>query len=367
MAKRNVRKSDVKKAVKVAKRMSPTALILAIILIVVAVGGFYIYKTYFKKPEQVNGEISFHFMVLGNGKSGDCVYIKAGENDILIDGGSDYDSKDEIINYVNRFVDDNKLEYVIVTHAHLDHIACFAGKKNDTSLFDEYEVETIIDFPKTNATSSVYDRYLQERDDEIKAGAKHYTALECYKNQNGGQKVYELTPDGNVKMEILYNPYYEKNTNNENNYSVCVQFSHGNERKFLFTGDLEDEGEQYLVENNNLSNVKLFKAGHHASYTASNHCLLEVIRPEIYVISGSAGDQYDFPHQDTINRIATYTSQIYITTMTVGNSYQPYNGDVVVASSAQTGITVTCSNIKEKLKDTDWFKANRTWPSYGVA
>ena len=363
MARKNVRKSDVKKAVKAVKKMSPTAIILAIILIVVVIGGFYIYKTYFKKPEQVNGEISFHFMVLGNGYSGDCIYVKAGDNDILIDGGSDYDSIDAITSYVNRFVSDNKLEYVIATHAHLDHIACLAGKKNGTSLFDVYDVGTIIDFPKTNATSAVYNRYVQERDDEVEQGAKHYTALECYKNQNGGQRVYELTADGNVKMEILYNPYYEQKTTNENNYSVCVQFLHGNERKFLFTGDLEEEGEQYLVDNNALSQVKLFKAGHHASYTASNDCLLEVIRPEIYVICGSAGDQYDFPHQETINRIAKYTSEVYITTQTTANGYQAYNGDIVVSSSAQSGITVTCSNIKEKLKDTNWFKANRTWPA----
>jgi competence protein ComEC len=366
MAKK-VRKSDVKRAVKAAKKMSPTAIILVIVLVFVAIGGYFLYKHFFNKPIEAKGEISFHFMVLGNGKSGDCTYIKAGENDILIDAGSNYDSKQEIMDYINPYMNDNKLEYVIATHAHLDHIACFAGSSGGTSLFDEYEVGTIIDFPKTNATTEVYKRYVQERDAEVQLGAKHYTALECYRNQNGAQRVYELTADGNVKMEILYNPYYEEQTTNENNYSVCVQFSHGSERLFLFTGDLEEEGEQLLVDNNNLQQVELFKAGHHGSSTASNDCLLEVIKPKFYVVSGSADDEYGFPHQEAINRIAKYTSKVYITTRTLKTGYEAYHGNVVVVSDEKEGVSVSCSNLKQKLKDTPWFKSNRTWPSYGVA
>ena len=362
-------KRQVKRAVKAIKKSPKVALILAIILIIVAVVGYFAYK-HFNKQDlgagSATGEISFHFMVLGNGASGDCTYIKAGDNDILIDAGSDYDSKQAIMNYIDAQMDDDKLEYVIATHAHLDHIACLAGKKNEKSLFDEYEVGTIIDFPITNADTAVYDRYISERQAEIDLGAKHYTALECYNNQNGAQRIYNLNADGSIKMEILYNQYYEQKTTNENNYSVCVQFWHG-DKAFLFTGDLKEEGEQYLVDNNNLSKVTLFKAGHHGSSTSSNDCLLSVIRPEIVIISGCAGDQYDFPHQDAINDMARYTSQIYMTTLSLEKGYQAFNGNVVVSSSATDGVKVTCSNIKEILKETEWFKNNRIWPSNGVA
>lgn len=367
-------KRVAKQAVKAIKKSPITALVLAIILIIVAVLGYFAYKHFYKKGDsnnspvvaQVSGQLSFHFIALGNGESGDCTYIKAGDNDILIDAGSDYDSKQSIMDYINTFVTDNKLEYVIATHAHLDHIACFAGEKNGESLFDEYEVGTIIDFPKTNSTTAVYNRYVAERQAEIDAGAKHYTAFECFNNLNGGQRVYSLNDDGSLKMEILDNPYYKEKTTNENNYSVCLQFWHG-DRAFLFTGDLEEIGEQYLVEKNDLSQVELYKAGHHGSSTASNDCLLEVIKPKIVVISGSADDKYSFPHQQAINRIARYTSQIYMTTLSLSNGYQPYNGNVVVSSDATNGVGVSCSNIKEKLKDTDWFKSNRTWPNYGVS
>ena len=146
-------------------------------------------------------------MMLGNENAGDSVYIKAGENDILIDAGSRENSIDDIKAYVDQYVTDNKLEYVIITHADQDQIAGFS--KEDGSIFDLYECETIIGFPRTNKTTQTYNRYCSERDDEVALGAKYYTALECYNNLNGAQRVYNLSEDGNIKFEVLYNYFYE--------------------------------------------------------------------------------------------------------------------------------------------------------------
>ena len=49
--------------------------------------GYFIYKTneeISKIHVYSSGEITFHFLELGNVKTGDCTYIKAGEIDILI-------------------------------------------------------------------------------------------------------------------------------------------------------------------------------------------------------------------------------------------------------------------------------------------
>ena len=350
------------------KKVSVT---MAIIFIILAVAGYFVYNKFFKKEEPftpAKGAISFHFMTLGNGASGDSVYVKAGENDILIDAGSQVGSIPTIQNYLNKYVTDNTLEYVIVTHAHADHYAGFT--KRNGSLFDLYECETIIDFPLTNQTGPMYQNYVAERADEIKNGATHYTALQCYREQDGAKRVYDLSGDGNVTMEILYNYYYEHTfSDDENNYSVCVQFSHGSENKFLFTGDLEAIGEETLIKYNDLSKVKLYKAGHHGSNTSSSKDFLEVIQPEICVISCAIGDSYDFPKQYFIDRIAPYTSQIYVTTMansdyTNGAKYTDMNGNVVVISS-ETGVTVECSGSDTILKESEWFIENRTWPANG--
>ena len=63
-------------------------------------------RTIYGNNVKVQGDLSMHFMMLGNGKSGDCIYIKAGETDILVDGGSDTDSLSAICDYVDEYVTD---------------------------------------------------------------------------------------------------------------------------------------------------------------------------------------------------------------------------------------------------------------------
>lgn len=374
------------------KALSVKSILLSIVILIIGVLGGYFYKLNEKPsnpetpPVSIEGEISFHFMTLGNENTGDCVYIKAGENDILIDAGSRANSIDDIQTYIDTFVVDKTLEFVIATHADQDHIAGFA--KENGSIFDIYDCKTIIDFPLTDKTTETYNRYCLELDAEVQQGAKHYTALECYNNQNGAKRVYELTDDGSVKMEILYNYYYENESKDENNYSVCLMFYHGG-RQFLFTGDLELDGEEKLAEKYDFTQVELFKAGHHGSKTSSNDCLLKEIQPKVCVVCCCAGSierktalENLFPSQSMINRIAKYTDKVYVPTMmeieqiagadTPNDSsddqydnigeYQSLNGNIVVTSS-KDGVKVNCSNNNIILKDTAWFNKYRKMPT----
>ncbi len=358
------------------KKLSKKEIILAFIFAVVIIAGYFVYDRFFKKEVAPKGEISFHFMTLGNKNSGDCIYIRAGENDILIDAGSDDSSINSIKGYLSSQGFDGSFEYVIATHADEDHIACFA--KDQGSIFDLYECEVIIDFPRSEKTTATYNRYKAERDAEVDKGAKHYTALECYKqSKEGAKRSFNLTEDGNVKMEILYNYYYENDSSKENNYSVCLMFYHGS-KKFLFTGDLESRGEKELVEYysinhpGTLSQVELYKAGHHGSSTSTTEGLMEKVQPKICVVQCAIEDKHGFPHQEFINRIAPYTSKIYVNTTvadgyTGGADYADANGNVVVISDEKKGVYVECSNNNVVLKNMPWFTGNRDWPANGVA
>ena len=331
------------------------------------------------KSDYVYGDLEMHFLELGNGYTGDSCYIKCGDVDILVDAGSRTSSSTTIANYLDTQVTDKKLEYVIVTHADRDHIAGFAGDSKNPSIFARYEVDTIIDFPLTNKVGSketgVLKNYYSERDNRVKKGAKHYNALQCYNNTDGGQRTYKLSDT--ITLNILYNYYYENSSPDENNYSVCFQIEDG-DNKYLFTGDLELEGEEKLVANNSLDKVKLFKAGHHGSKTSSNDCLLDVIQPEVCVVTCCAGSveytqnlENTFPTQLFINRISKWTDKVYVTTVgTIAKddsgkwkdvSYTSLNGIVVVKVNNGT-LNVECSNNNTVLKDTDWFKNNRTIP-----
>ncbi|MBE6577523.1 MAG: MBL fold metallo-hydrolase [Ruminococcaceae bacterium] len=319
----------------------------------------------------VEGDIEIHFLELGNRYTGDCTYIKAGDKDILIDAGSKVSSIKTIDEYIERYVTDKKLEYVIVTHAHEDHYAGFATYENVDSLFDLYECEVIIDFAQITTGREekvMYKNYVRERDAEIEKGAKHYTAAECIEDETI-KGVFDLG-DG-MSLTVLDSYYYYNKSTTENDHSVCTLLEDG-KNSYLFTGDLEKKGEEKLVEMNDLPEVKLYKAGHHGSKTSSNEVLLEVIKPEIVCVCCCCGspeytstNKNQFPTQAFVDRIAPYTDKVYVTTLCVDyekEEFKSMNGDIIVRS-VDGEVSVHCSASKDVLKDSNWFKKNRTTPS----
>lgn len=371
--------------------------ILALIVgFVIGFAGWGFYSLPKDSDKYVSGDLKIHFLELGNHYTGDCTYIQAGDVDILIDAGSRYDSAATIETYLKQHMTDNKIEYVIATHAHTDHIAGFCNTSgNGGGIFDRFETGVVIDFPKCTkekpySSVTVLGKYTAALEAEIAAGAVHYTALECYNNENGAQRIIQLTDS--ISMEILYNYYYDHDDYNddneiitdENDNSVCLMFHHGNEKHFLFTGDLEHDGEEKMVEyyaanHGGLPHCELYKGGHHGSGTSSKEALLNAITPSIVCVCCCAGtseytDNADnqFPTQDFINRIAPHTDAVYVTTVvdnyvdsdnwTNEGTVKSMNGNILVTSN-KSGITVVGSNNSTKLKDTDWFAANRTRPA----
>lgn len=324
-------------------------------------------------------DISIHFLELGNKYTGDCTLIQTPQADVLIDCGSKSNSIATVSNYLGQYVTDGTLEYVIVTHAHQDHYAGFATSENVDSIFDLYDCEVIIDFAQTNQkdTARTYQNYLRERDDEIANGAKHYTALDCVTGANGAQDTFEIG-DG-ITLQILDSRYYyeehKSEVDGENDFSVCClvtqNLDNGQSKNFLFTGDLEEDGESYLVEMNDLPQVELYKAGHHGSKTSSSETLMAVVQPQIVCVCCCAGsseytdvDANQFPTQIFIDNIAPYTAQVYVTTLCVdyaNDEFTSMNGNIVYLSKGEDE-TVMCSNNNTLLKDTQWFSEHRNMP-----
>lgn len=301
-------------------------------------------------------DMSIHFINLGQ-NSGDCIYIKAGDADILIDGGATKNSASVITQYVNQYCTDGIIEYAIITHADQDHIAAFVGPSGGKGLFDAYRFENLIKFSQTSKSTTVYEDFMKKYAAEMEEGANGYTAWECCNNINGAKPVYDIAPG--ITMTILYQKYYDEKSSDENNHSVCVLFTQG-EHNYLFTGDLEKAGEESLVSSNpDLPQVDLFKAGHHGSSTSSNAILLNKIKPKYVCVSCAAGDQYKFPTQEFIDRIAQYTDKVYVTG--VKTSGYVMNGNIVF-TCIDGVIQVNCSNNNTLLKDSDWFRDNRTCP-----
>lgn len=315
-------------------------------------------------------DFQIHFMMLGNDKAGDSIYIKAGDTDVIIDAGSRKNSSKTTLPYMDEYVKDKKLEYVIMTHGDQDHIDAFPN------ILSQYSADNIIYNQYTTKTTTSYKNTLIAFNNQVTSnGASIYYASDCWNNANGASREYKLSD--NVTMSILYNEYYFTTQKDENNYSVCTMFTYytGSEKhNFMFTGDLEFEGEEAMAnyydgstEEKTLPQVDLYKAGHHGSKTSSNECLLSLIKPKMCVVSCCCGtDEYtniinnQFPTQDFISRIAKYTDAVYVTSLVADenslSSYQAMNGNVVVSCS-NDGVGLWASNNLIKLKNTDWFNS----------
>ncbi len=362
-----------------------------IAFIVGVVGGFGSYVLAFS-PESdklfslASGDLSVHFLELGNKHTGDCIYIKANDKDILIDAGSAATSSTTIINYVNQYCEDEKLEYLIATHAHNDHIAAFPSTDSRPGIFDSYQVETIIDFGEAsqfgiggnNNPSEVYLNYVTARNKEVsEENATHIAVSDWGLDINNPAITTVFDLGEGITMKILYQKFYTTPATNNNDYSVCLLLTQG-DTNILLTGDLEEKGEQSLVENNpDLPECDLFKAGHHGSKTSSNDILLNKIKPKNVVFTCVAGsDEYTnnfenvFPTKLALERIAKHTSNCYITTVCTnekeeleqsGKQYSKFesmNGDIIFVSN-KNGYSINCTNNNTLLKDTDWCKQYR--------
>ena len=364
------------------KHLKPKHIIFLLVLCLI---GFLIY--YFILEPHLNNDVNdnnndptsladleINFMMLGNKYAGDSIYIKAGDTDILVDAGSRKNSAPVIKEYLfdstsnlHSYVEDNKLEYVIATHADQDHIAAFVGA-NGILKDPNVEVETIIEFALTNKTTDLYNEYREAVDALEENGTKVYTALECYNNENGATRVINLA--NGIELEILYNYYYENKTSNENNYSVCFMLRRGDEQ-FLFTGDLEGEGEEKLANNNDLGEVYLYKMGHHGSKTSSSMKLLQEIKPKVAVATCVAftteyTDNMDntFPTKAAIDNLVSIGSveHLYVPYMVSDNEagYEEANGNIVVFAN-NNGTYVECSKTNMNFFEFSIFEKYRNW------
>lgn len=324
-------------------------------------------------------DLSIHFIELGNKYTGDCTFIKVGNTEILIDAGSRTSSISAIHDYITQYISDGELDYVIVTHAHRDHYAGFA---TENSLFDALQTSNIttknvITFSRTNQnpTKGLYKAFLDELEELKQEDGTVVEDVLDYSSETGPKKTLDLSGDGVIELEFLYQRFYEEEAETENNYSVCCLISQDDpagDRNYLFTGDLEADGESSLVDNNTLPKVELYKAGHHGSKTSSSEKLLSVIQPKHVCVCACAGspeytskNENQFPTQQFIDRVAKWTDSVYVTTLCVDyekGEFVSFNGNIIVSASSGKATLISCAVSKLKLKESEWFKANRTCP-----
>ena len=90
-----------------------------------------------------------------------------------------------------------------------------------------------------------------------------------------------------------------------NNASVVLQMADG-KRRALFTGDLESEFEQYLLDISRDLHADLLQVGHHGSKTSSSIAFLEQVSPAIAAISAGKQNPYGHPAASTLQKLSLF-------------------------------------------------------------
>lgn len=253
--------------------------------------------------ETPNCTLAVHYLDVGQG---DSAFIELpNSKTMLIDSGENYHGEG-IINYINN-CGKTKIDYLIATHPHTDHIGSMGYIVRHMDIGEVY-------MPRVGTSTKIYENILDSISDK---GLK-------IKSATAGTSILR---EGDLKIEILAPvTIYE---NDLNNCSVILKITY-KDRSFLFTGDAEEKefDEVYLD-----ITADVLKVAHHGSRTSTTEEILERINPEIAVISLGMDNEYGHPHKSTMKYLNQFECDIYRTDKdkTIKISTDGYNFEVETA------------------------------------
>jgi len=122
---------------------------------------------------------------------------------------------------------------------------------------------------------------------------------------------------GGDRWSVRENRFYilspEVNSQSDSNDGSIVIYTELGGLKWLFTGDLEAEGEAKLMKKNPKLSVDVLKVGHHGSKSSSTEDFLERLSPQWAIISVGENNRYQHPHQEVLDRLQKNEIIIYRT------------------------------------------------------
>ncbi|MFE8696755.1 DNA internalization-related competence protein ComEC/Rec2 [Cytobacillus sp. FJAT-53684] len=226
---------------------------------------------------------------------GDSIFIKLpyGKGNYLIDTGGNIRfnteewrerkepfevGKDVIVPFL-KSKGVTRIDKLVLTHGDADHIGGAA------EVINEIKVKEII-LPKSQELSELEKKVLVTAK---KKGIpwQFVSAGDSWESQN--IIFHVLSPQEGVQLE-------------RNDQSIVLFAAIGG-LKWLFTGDLEEKGEEQLVEHYNNLKIDVLKAGHHGSKTSTTPLFLDQVQPKLAVISAGKNNRYGHPHQEVLENL----------------------------------------------------------------
>jgi competence protein ComEC len=98
----------------------------------------------------------------------------------------------------------------------------------------------------------------------------------------------------------------------ENNRSLVLKLTYGG-ISLLFTGDIEQEAERFLLQNGHDLRATILKVPHHGSRTSSSEPFVRAVNPSVAVFSVQRASRFGHPHSVVVERYRTLGAQIFRT------------------------------------------------------
>lgn len=247
-----------------------------------------------------DGKMIVYYIDVGQG---DSILIQVNKKNLLIDSGPKSDKK-KLLYYLSK-INIDKLDYIIATHPHEDHIG------NMSEIIDNYNVLNFY-APKVQSTTKTFEQMI----DSLKTKKLKINIIKK------GTDSINLGENTKVTVFSPTKDYYE----DLNNYSPILKIQYG-KTSFLFTGDAQKDIEKEMIASNENISADVLKVGHHGSSTSTTKEFLNKVHPSIGVLSVGLDNNYNHPNTDTLKCLKDSNVRIYRTDK---------DGTVILSSDGST-------------------------------
>ena len=236
-----------------------------------------------------------HFIAMGQA---DAALLEFPCGAMLIDAGAqDKDQVPELVAYLNDFFDrrpdlNDTLDVILITHNHIDHTLALR------EVVEAFTVENYIGSGHDSGKGTGDPNWVRANADS--RGITVLRLLDQLVEDSGSSNgltndtidpidCSPIDPEIHILSGALEdNPdWSDSEFKNKNNHSLVVRIDYGTS-SFLFTGDLEESAIERLLdryETTGVLDVDIYQVGHHGSHNGTTLDLLDVMTPEIAIIS----------------------------------------------------------------------------------
>ncbi len=281
------------------------------------------------------------------GKYGDSFIIKYNNFEMLVDAGTKTD-KEYVQQALDEFVTDDKLDILMLSHLHGDHI----GDMTDVSFFKDIEVLKIVD-AGSKPTSDVANEYVAMRDALVEKGAT-YTSYYDIITKEEIEDIWYLDSEKKLYLEFFDSGYIASPgtaPGDLNDSSIAFALNYNN-NKWFFAGDLPEKCEDKLITNIKKINSEyfkesdyvVFKSCHHGSREANGDTLLSFVKPDMaFIMAGIlTSNQSDsemveqHPYYETLERMKKYTDKVYWSSINGLTIFKSTGNEVTFSARGRT-------------------------------